>query len=337
MLKYNYIIRGDIIKTNLIYYKSIYYVVLFVVFMTFSYIFFLNGINNEDKIKVYYQNGSLVDYKLNYDESSLLDNIDINYVYKSIFSEKVNALYKYSVEVYLHAYQDDVKNVIWFRKYDLIKDKEFVSNGNKNIMIEDNLNLDYKNYKAELDNFLSMNEIDGLGYLNIKIIFNEYLDMKTKDQDNTSKVISIDVMMEDGSVFVNNLLEKDSYYNFDKHSIMNFTFIILSMLCFSFAAAFFFLIIRMFEIIKKKQTRYSKEIKRILSKYDYAIVRVNRLYVSKKYNMIYLDNFDDLLDIYNTRNLMINYKETKRGMESIFVIIDKDDAWIYKFTSDDLK
>ena len=337
MLKYNYIIRGDIIKTNLVYYKSIYYVMFFAVFMIFGYVFFLNGIDNEDKIKVYYQNGSLVDYNLNYDESSLLDSIDINYIYKSLFSEKVDVLYRYSVEAYLHAYQDDASNVLWFRKYDLLKDREYVSNDNKNVKIEDNLKLDYKMYKTELDNFLSMNKIDGNGYLNIKIIFNEYLDMKIKDSDDVSEIINIYIMMDDNSVVVNNILEKDSYYNFSKHTLMNFTFIILSLLCFSFAISFFFLIIRMFGVIKTKQNRYSMEIKKILSKYDHCIVKVNRLYVSKKYNMIYLDNFDDLLDVYNTRNVMINYKETKRGMESIFVIIDKDDAWIYKFTSNDLK
>lgn len=308
--------------------------------MIFGYLFFLNGINSETKIKVYYQNGSLVDYKLNYNETTdFLDNIDINYIYKSVFSEDISAKYTYSVSVYLHAYKKDIKNVIWFRKYDLVEDKVFEVNKDNYVEIKDNFKLDYKKYCDELEDFLFLEQINGKGYLNIQISFNEYLNKKENDNINKlPKVINIDIMMDDTPSFtVSNILEKDSYYNFDKHSIMNFIFITLSMLCFSLAISFFFLIIRQFKIIGERQNKYSKEIKKILSKYDYCIVKVNRLYVSKKYNMIYVDNFDDLLDVYNSRNVMINYKEVKRGMESIFVIIDSNDAWIYKFTSDNLK
>ena len=303
--------------------------------------FFLNGINSETKIKVYYQNGSLVNYNLNYDNnSSLLDSIDINYIYKSIFSEDITAQYSYSVSAYLHAYKKNIKDVIWFRKYDLLEDKIFDVNDEDSVEIKDSIKLDYKKYRKELDDFLSSEGISAKGYLNVQISFLEYLDKKEKDDvKNVPKVINIDIMMEDkgANISVKNVLEKDSYYKFDKHNIMNFVFVTLSMICFSFAFSFLFLIIRQFKFISDRQNKYLREIKKILSKYDYCIVKVNKLYVSKKYNMIYLDNFEDLLDIYNSRNVMINYKETKRGMESIFVIIETENAWIYKFTSDNLK
>lgn len=329
-----------VIKNNVIYYKSVYYVIFLVMFIIFGYIFFLNGINSETKIKVYYQNGSLVNYKLNYEDTSSLDNIDINYVYKSLFSEDITARYNYSISAYLHAYKKNIKDVIWFRKYDLAVNNIFDVNDSDFVEIKDNIKIDYKKYKKELDEFLLSEGLSAKGYLNIQISFMEYLNKKEKDDiKNIPKVINIDIMMEDNgaNIVVNNVLEKDSYYDFNKHTIMNFIFVTLSMLCFSFGISFFFLIIKQFKLIGDRQNKYLKEVKRMLSKYDYCIIRVNKLYVSKKYNMIYVDNFEDLLDVYNSRNVMINYKETKRGMESIFVIIDSNDAWIYKFTSDSLK
>ena len=37
------------------------------------------------------------------------------------------------------------------------------------------------------------------------------------------------------------------------------------------------------------------------------------------------------------KNKMISFKEVKRNSESIFVIIDEDDAWIYKLISLELE
>ena len=46
--------------------------------------------------------------------------------------------------------------------------------------------------------------------------------------------------------------------------------------------------------------------------------------------MIYVDNFKDLLDIHNKKDKIISFKEVKRGNESVFLIIDENNAWIYK-------
>ena len=88
--------------------------------------------------------------------------------------------------------------------------------------------------------------------------------------------------------------------------------------------------VRQFILIYNKQNEYSKKLNKILSKYDACIVRVKRFYVNRKYNMIYLDSLQELMDVYKKKNKMISFKETKRGSEAIFVIIDEDDAWIYK-------
>ena len=90
------------------------------------------------------------------------------------------------------------------------------------------------------------------------------------------------------------------------------------------------MVARQFKIIYDRQSKYSRELKRIISKYDDCIVRVKRLYVKKKYNLIYVDSFDELMDIYKKKNKMISFKEIKPGSYALFVIIDDDNAWIYR-------
>jgi len=92
----------------------------------------------------------------------------------------------------------------------------------------------------------------------------------------------------------------------------------------------FIMIVRQFRIIYKMESKYKRKLKSILSKYDENIVKVNKLYVNKKYNMIYVDSFDELMDVYYKKCKMISFKEVKRDSEAIFVIIDNDDAWIYR-------
>jgi len=302
--------------------------------------FFLSGIDNKIKIKTYYQNSSVVSYKINYDtDNSYIEDIDFNYRYNSLFNENMNGYYKYNVLAYLYVYENNIDDVIWFRKYDLTNDKIVNLDNEDSLEIKDEFKLDFQKYSKEINKFKDEQEKELSGYLNIQVNFIESLDINNKLNNNIKnrKInINVPITSENLKIDVDNILVKDSYYNFNRHSIMNFVLVTLSMLCFSIAIALLALIIRQFRFINERQKRYSSKVKKILSKYDYCIVKVNKLYVNKKYNMIYVSSFDELLDVYNTRNIMINFKEVKRGMESIFVIIDSNDAWIYRLTTDNL-
>ena len=56
--------------------------------------------------------------------------------------------------------------------------------------------------------------------------------------------------------------------------------------------------------------------------------------MAKNYNMIYVDSFSELMDVSIKKNKMISFKEYKKNKESIFVIIDENDAWVYKLISE---
>jgi len=329
------------IKNNSIYYRSLYYVILMVLFMMLGYMFFVSGIDNKTKIKTYYQSNSDVDYKINYEDelNTEIKNIDFNYKYSSVFSENMNGYYKYNVLAYLYAYGDNISDTIWFRKYDLVDEKIVSINNNDNVELRDSFKLNFKKYQSELSAFIDSQEDEINGYLNIKINVIEYLNINDEINNRfKDRVININVPINDNPIIdIDNVSVEDSYFNFNTHNIMNFVLITLSLFCFSVSIALLALMIRQFKIINDRQNKYSKRLKKLLHSYDYCIVKVNKLYVNKKYNMIYVSNFDDLLDIYVSRNKMISFKEVKRGVESIFVIIDSNDAWIYKLTSDNVE
>lgn len=319
-----------------------------VMFGALSYVFLNSGFNTMTRVKVDYEDSSDVFYTVNYIENgytnnlgndkyvaNMVDSIDINYNYSNMLSEYVSGYYRYNVLGYLIAYEDDISNSLWERKYELVSDKTVVLDKNNinSIKIEDGFRLDFRKYRDKINSFIDDYDIDISGYLHIRINILEFLNFDSLNNEYAdNKVITVNIPLSDDifKVSVNNIVDRDSYYEFSNRVSMNLVFLTIGAFCLSLALALLVIVIKQFKIIYNRQSKYKKELKRILSKYDNCIVKVKRFYVNKKYNLIYVDSFADLLDVYDKKNKMISFKEIKRDSESIFVIIDEDDAWIYK-------
>ena len=312
-----------------------------------------SGFNTKTKVRVDYQDKSEVYYDVNYLEdkynttngkyvSNMVDYIDFKYNYNNLISEYVSGYYRYNVDAYLIAYEDDITVDLWKRRYDLVNEKTFVIDENdvNNIKIEDTFKIDFKKYRDEIYDFIDNYDIDVSGYLSIRINILEHLSFNSLDNEYAdNKVIIVNIPLTDDTFKINisNVDNKDNHYEFSSNGAMNIAFLIIGAFCLSVSVSLGILIIRQFGLIYNRQSKYNKELKKILSKYDDCIVRVNRFYVNKKYNMIYVDSFTELMDVYDKKNKMISFKEVKRDCESIFVIIDDNDAWIYKLMSDNLE
>lgn len=319
-----------------------------------AYAFLDSGFNTKTLVKVEYEDNSNVYFKVNYLDSkynniytdkyvsNMVDTLDINYNYSNILSEYVSGYYRYNVEGYLVAYEDDITSSLWERKYQLVEERTVLLDENNvnNINIDESFNLDFRKYRDEITEFVDDSGIDVFGYMHIRINILEFFNfdgMINEYADN--KVITMNIPLTDEifKVTVNNLEDRDSYYEFSSNRAMNIVFLLVGAFCFAMSITSIVMIIRQFKIIYSKESKYKRKLRNILSKYDECIVRVNRFYVNKKYNMIYVDSFDELMDVYYKKCKMISFKEVKRDSESIFVIIDDDDAWIYRLEASNLE
>ena len=224
---------------------------------------------------------------------------------------------------------------IFCSKYELVDDKTVVLDGNdiNNIKITDSFKIDFRKYRDEINNFIDEYDIYVNGYLYVRINILEFLNFDSLNNEyDDSKVIGVNIPLTNDTfiVMVNNIANRDSYYEFSSKKAMNIVFLIIGTFFLSLSLSNLFMVVRQFKVIYDMQSKYNRELKKILSKYDDCIVRVNKFYTYKKYNMIYVDSFSELMDVYDKKNKMISFKEVKRGSEAIFVIIDEDDAWIYK-------
>lgn len=325
-----------------------------VIYGILTYVFLFVGFNTKTKIRVDYQNVSDVYYNVRYIDdnykntnssryvSSMIKYIDMKYIYNNIISEYVSGYYKYSVDGYLIAYEDDINNSLWERKYKILDEKTILIDENNvnSIKIEDDFRIDFKKYRDEINKFINDYDIDVDGYLHVRINVSEFLNFNNLNNeyaDNKVIIVNIPITSDTFKIDIKNIDNVDSYYEFSKKESMNIVFLIIGAFCFALSISSLIMVIRQFGYIYNKQSKYRKSLDKILSRYDDCIVRVNKLYVNKKYNMIYVSSFDELMDVHDKNNKMISFKETKRDSIAMFVIIDEDNAWIYCMDVDNLE
>ena len=330
-------------------YRNLIFIILTIIFALLSYIYIDRGINIKTRKHFDYEVNSDIFYKVNltqddgtsYDGNvyitSMVNDIDFTFNYHKKTLNDINGYYSYFVSGTLVAYQGNMKDVAWKNNYTFLDSKTTLLNENylRDVKINDTFNLDYNYYKEVLDEYNTSHGVKLDGYLELDFNVNEILEFKEiKDSINDSTVIKVLVPLSQDTFKVTILdspdSNMDSYYEFSSRERVNYLFLVFGAFCFSIMVANLVLVILGGVKIYSDVHKYDKEIKEITLKYGDILVIVKRFYNKRKYNLIYVDDFKELMDVYNKIKSPITYREVKKNMETIFLITDGDNAWIYR-------
>lgn len=337
--------------------RNIIFIILTVIFAILCYIYIDRGINLRTKKHINYQVNSDIFYTVDLFENekfsnnnlnmggryitSLVDNIIFTFNYDKKIDVDINGCYSYNVTGNLIAYKDDINDVVW-KDEDVLLDNKVVlldKNNLRNVTINDTFNLDYDYYKELLNDFIKTYGVNLSGYLELNFNINETLEFKEiKDEINDNTVIKVLVPLSLDtfriSILDNPDSNTDSYYEFSSRERVNYLFLVFGALCFSIMVANLVLVVSGGVKIYNDLHKYEKELKEIIGKYGNILVKVKRFYNKRKYNLIYVDDFNELIDVYNKVKNPIMYREIKKNIETIFLITDGDNAWIYRMINE---
>ena len=333
-------------------FRNILYIVFMIFFITLSYILIDRGINVKTKRIVNYQEDSDVIYKvylhdneiynkkyLNMNEkyiTELVDYIDLEFDYNSLYSSDINGYYSYTVMGNLVAYEDKITDKLFEKEYTLMDTKTVVLNQNKTkeININDRLLIDYDKYINELKKFNDTYNIDVSGYLDVIVKINQNIQFTGIDKVNEDeKIMRLMIPLSYDTFKINVYNDNhnlDSFYDFSKKERVNYLLILFGLFSLSIGLSFLALTIRNMIIASKSGFNYQKELKKILDENSEIIVNVKRFYNKKKYNLIYVDSFKELIDVYKKVGNPISFREVKKDKEAIFLMTEDDNAWIYR-------
>lgn len=330
--------------------RNILYIILMIIFMVFAYLFFDRGFNTRTKVYVTYQEKSDISYKvylhkndiydreyLNMNEryiTSLVNHIDIDFFYSSLFNHKLNGYYGYKVIGTLVGYTDDINDSLFKKETNLLnKTVPLNQDDLMDIKIDDKIVIDYSKYVSELAKLNREYKLNAKGYLEVSIIINENLDFFGNDKvinENREMKLIIPLSYDTFKInIINDNNHSDSYYDFSKKEKINYIFLVIGAFCLSLGISFLALTIRNMINESRDEINYRKELKRIINNYSDVLVNVNKFYSTHKYNLVYVASFSELMDAYRRVQNPISYKEVKKNEETIFLMIDEDNAWIY--------
>lgn len=335
----------------------IIYSLLIVLFISASFVLYFKSKNNVKYVNVNYNQKENVDYKVYlkpnkfFDTSyltksdsktfisSLIKYIDIDFLYNISYDQSLSGQYEYYIRGTLEANKTNSETGNYWNKEYTLLDRVVKQYSNvKNINIAENVKVDYQKYNDLLNSFKSELLLSADGKFKVELIIKNTIQMEEINENKVSEIaIPIEIPLSIQSVDIS----IDSISNDAKKGTIDaqievedslFTlYFRISIVCAAITVLLIILFISKIIFNIKNQNKYLKELNNILSSYDSIVVNVEKSSIDlKKYNVIRVSSFEELLDAHSEVRLPINFIEIRKNRECAFILINNDMAWVYK-------
>ncbi|MBR1416819.1 MAG: hypothetical protein IJ572_03275 [Bacilli bacterium] len=343
-------------KYNL--YKS--RVIVYCVFLALALIIciFL-GFNVVKKVEITpisYCDSGLVDYRVYlkenefYTESflpkgksyitSLIDYIDINYNYVFNIDDLTSIDFEYKVMGDLIIENNTNKKELFSKEYEITETKTNKINGTNELAFNEKFQIDYSKYNTLANEFRSSYGVDTNSYLKV------YLSMKrTTVEDSKYKLESTNIDLNEVII---PLSEKAIEINIDSNNNktcnqvtfnvddnINYINIVIILLLILLSIFFIRVIFKSYKKMKRRRSEYDRYVNKILKEYDRLVVEIKTLIDFRKYNIIKVETFTELLDVRDNLKVPINYYCYIKHIKGIFYVKADNDIYAL-FISDEL-
>lgn len=308
----------------------------------------------------YDETNSKIDYKVNllennsYSESylvgspgrsyitNLIDTIDLDYNYELNFDQPVVGNLEYQLVSVSRADKIDgsVKTELWSSAPTNITDKYTVHVNGSAVKIAANTKIAYEDYVKQLSVLEA--EARGVvmkGSLNIAMVISGSLKPAGFDQPqafDTRLDFTIPIA-SNSSVEAKTALKNGTATLSEIPASMTFSHIIIAIvsilvILLSFAVLLGYLYANSY---RNHKYPYEENIRKLLSAYDGIIIAIKKAPSFRGIDVVDVDDFDQLLDLYNSIHQPINHYKIRSV--SYFVIVDNNRAWRYTVDKKDFK
>ncbi len=324
---------------------------LFPFFFISGIIVLIFGINDKKTININYEENNSINYKVYLKENkffetpyleenrtyiaSLIDYIDTDFHYEIKYNRPFTGHVNYKYVAVLQANKKNSTGYYWNKEYDLSEEKSIDIEKNTNVIINDNVKVNYSKYNDVLNQFKKAYNLDTNSELKIIMRVTNTADFDKIDHPvDIKSEIGITVPLLEQAIDVSINKEASNNKNVisikEKSHKVGYLIFKITGTILIFTAFFGIIETRRFNRVFKKSHTYMLELDKILKNYDSIIVDSKNLPDISNYRKIEVEKFEELLDVYNEVRMPINYYQEKTGKESTFIIINNDVAWIYR-------
>lgn len=271
--------------------------------------------------------------------ASLIDKVNIVYKYNLTTSEKANYNYRYFATATIVINKKDNDNIpsndklLLTRTYQLLNEVTGEEKYKDTFDITKTFTINYDTYNKFVTSYQNTYNIPVDAYVEVKM-YVQVEDTYLNNTINISKAmdVKIPLAMNPVEITVNNPDNQVGTITKETTIVTNSElFITLAVIMLVVSILLF--IQEISKVIKsdKQQSKYIKELNKILTANTEVIVRVKNIINLKDSNIIEVESIEALLDAQNELRIPIAYFETKRNKEGCFVIVNGKEAWRYIF------
>ena len=314
-------------------------------------------INKNKKEYVSYKESSSIDYRVYLKENDFFDekylgkdneyiaslidyiNADFNY---NIFLGRNNVDFKYSrrVEAEVTVTDSKGKKPLYNFKEDLIKDKVDHSSNQEEVNIHEKVTIDYNHFNKIVNDFRKEYDLYGVeSTLTIKM----YVDVEGNCEDleenpDTASVISLTIPLTEKTMAIeanSDLVENNDSVLVCKNGE---SLVLVLLLAILMLVVDITLIIGLgVYVVRSRSPRdiYEKELKKILNNYHSFIQKINNDFDLKKFQVLKVDTFTDMLEIRDTLQQPILMVESK-DKTGVHFIIPSNTKLLYVYSLKEL-
>ena len=331
---------------NMIFTGSIIILVSCFVLVFFIKLFIINEVDH-----LSYDEKVTPDYKVNLKDNdyyevktlpsgmnyiaSLVDNISVNFKYSFEATDIIDYNTTYYIEAITRVYDDKNKSKTLFEKKEILSESRTITKEKiKNLGFTESVKVDYEHFNNLVRAFKTEYGLAKSSDVTIALVTktsggnSEY---KGNINLNSQATVVIPLTEQTINVSINSnnvtnqdrLLEKIGLNNINWYNLG--MFVILT-------ALDLYLIVKLSKNIKKyldSFSLYDKTLKKILRDYDSIIANINNDTVITKDKVIFVESFDELIDIHDNLGSPILFNEVVKGYKSYFTIIENNMMYRY--------
>ncbi|MBR6949801.1 MAG: hypothetical protein IKH54_06440 [Bacilli bacterium] len=267
--------------------------------------------------------------------ASLIDKIKIKYNYNFVATENSDLDINYKVIAKLVIASQNNSKIFFEKDYNLTKDIIDEMVNKKEYIIDRDVIIDYQYYNNLANEFKSNYAVNTTSRLDV------YLEINEKNKDSNSYefnnknnvILSIPLSEQEISISLDNTnINNSKNIKLDKKFVVNdISFIVFSVIIFILMLYVLVSLLKMIYLITKKNlSAYDKFVRRLLMGYDRIIINVKSVPDLSDYNLIEVENFQELVDVRDNTKEPINYHVIKEHAKCEFFVINDNNLYRYE-------
>ena len=326
------------------------------------------GFNPGRDYKISYTDTGRIDYKvylkendffknpyLNSSETksyitSLIDYLDLDFNYSLDFDDPVNIDYNYHFVATVTADKPRSgagstaggNGEFLTRTYNLTEEVSSKRESTRNLSISENLKINYDEYNKFLSDFKTSTRVAATGNLKISLVFDGsiYSDAIGEPTALEYEEVYFNIPLAESSVeatvtgnsneprehFITRHIDQDIVYSAILRTV-GILMIVAGVLVTVVA-------VRDYRDVQSSK-RFDNTVKHLLNTYDSVIVEVDKQPKLTGMNVLTVNDFDELLDVYNSIHMPVSYYSDSIGAH--FIVISEHMAWRYSILKRDFK